>query len=98
MDVVRTSAETQERRKRELEDIQKRNTYRIAHGLKEANSQGMGAWTYKDSVDTGERSTAPDGIAGMASDESKASHRSRNKVYVDWEGNKRPVKKWLGIW
>ena len=24
--------------------------------------------------------------------------RKDGAVYVDWEGNRKPIKKWLGIW
>ncbi len=108
MDVARTTAETQERRKRDLEDVQKRNTYRRAHGLVEENAQGMGGWKAKGDVETGHPPLGPDGVARRPSsaevavlgDDSaiQTSDSSRERALVDWEDSKRPVKKWLGIW
>ena len=39
------SAETAERRKRKVEDVEKRAEYRKAHGLE---GEGLGGWTAKD--------------------------------------------------
>lgn len=41
MHVAHTSAETAERRKRNLEEVQKRKAYRVAHGLEPPDVQGM---------------------------------------------------------
>ena len=105
MDVARTTAETQERRRRDLEDVQKRNTYRRAHGLVEENSQGMGGWKVMGDVESG---TPPLGPAGVPSSTEEAVPSDGNvgqtggsikeRPLVDWAGPKRPVKKWLGIW
>ena len=42
------SAETAERRKRKVEDVQKRSEYRKKHGLE---TEGVGGWTAKTDVD-----------------------------------------------
>ena len=108
MDVNRTTTETQERRKRDIEDVQKRSTYRRAHGLEDENSQGLGGWTAKSDEETLGSSLRVDGAvrppvsratSGSAeNDDRSTSGGSKEAVYVDWEGKKRPVKKWLGIW
>ena len=108
MDVARTTAETQERRKRDLEDVQKRSTYRRAHGLAEESSQGMGGWNFKGDVESGAPLLGPDGVpkgpssteAAVLSDGSaiQTSGSSKERPLEDWRGPKRPVKKWLGIW
>ena len=108
MDVARTTAETQERRKRDLEDVQKRNTYKRAHGLLEENSQGMGGWKAKGDVETSQPPLGPFGVAMRPSSAEvsvlgdgsaiETSGSSKERALVDWEGSKRPVKKWLGIW
>ena len=108
MDIARTTAETQERRKRDLEDVQKRNTYRRAHGLVEENSQGMGGWKVKGDIESGTPPLEPDGDpTGPSSTEEAVlgdgsaidpSGSSKERPLADWRGPKRPVKKWLGIW
>ena len=81
MHVEHTSAETAERRKRKLEEVQKRKAYRIAHGLEKADAQGM-------RLDDPEAArVAIQGRDGQGS-----------ATYTDFEGKKRPIKKWLGIW
>ncbi|EON67392.1 hypothetical protein W97_06645 [Coniosporium apollinis CBS 100218] len=73
------TAETQERRRRKVEDVQKRAEYRKAHGLE--GEQGLGGWTAK---------TEGEGMGPALADD--------RDTYTDFEGKKRPVKKWLGIW
>ena len=108
MDVNRTTVETQERRKRDIEDVQKRSTYRRAHGLEDENSQGLGGWTAKSDEETLGPSLGVDGAVGppvsratsgsAENDNKSTSSGSKEAVYVDWEDKKTPVKKWLGIW
>lgn len=108
MDVARTTAETQERRKRDLEDVQKRNTYRKAHGIAEESSQGMGGWNVKGDVESGTPPPEPDGAPqGPSNTESpvlsdgnavETSGSSKERPLTDWRGPKKPVKKWFGIW
>ncbi|KAE8145448.1 hypothetical protein BDV25DRAFT_144651 [Aspergillus avenaceus] len=82
MHVQHTSLETREKRHRRVEDADKRRQYRIAHGLEEPEE--------------------PKGAeAEVVDDQSPVADESASKVsseYVDWEGKKKPVKKWLGIW
>lgn len=108
MDVARTTAETQERRKGDLEDVQKRNTYRKAHGIAEENSQGMGGWKVRGDVESGAPPLEPDGVPkGPSSTEEailsdgsviETSGSSKERPLSDWRGPKKPVKKWFGIW
>jgi hypothetical protein len=45
LDSERTTAETMERRKRKVEDVQKRAAYRKAHGME--MDESFGGWTAK---------------------------------------------------
>ena len=108
MDVARTTAETQERRKRDLEDVQKRNTYRKAHGMAEENSQGMGGWLNKGDVESSAPQLEIDGIPKRPSSTEEAVlsdgsviepiGSSKERPLADWRGPKKPIKKWFGIW
>ena len=111
MDVARTSAETAEKRKRNVEDVQKRSTYRRAHGLEDGNSQGLGGWTARSNEDSlgpalkvDAAVGSPTGVeANYSSDDEPESEAGggdpKEGPYSNyWEGRRRPVKKWLGIW
>jgi len=109
MDVARTSAETAERRKRGVEDVQKRSTYRRAHGLESEDSQGLGGWAARsDEVALGPslKNDGPIPRRPMYAVASKPAENhlaatggdTKESAYVDSEGRKKPVKKWLGIW
>ena len=116
LNTAHTSAETAERRKRKVDDVQKRAQYRKAHGLDK--NEGWGGWTAKgddeeaspvkgDGVNTSSVAKV-DGAIGkevgseqaIASTESIASAEAAvdDGTYVDWEGRRRRVKKWFGIW
>ena len=108
MHVARTSAETAEKRKSNIEDVQKRNTYRKAHGLETEDGQGLGVWKAQVeregqgavpnvNVTTATDLTTPSANTSQASISTNRSD-DRLDAYADWEGKKRPVKKWLGIW
>ncbi|GFF50951.1 hypothetical protein IFM58399_08941 [Aspergillus lentulus] len=83
MHVQHNSMETREKRLKRVEDAEKRRQYRIAHGLEEPDEKT-------------ERPTAEvvDDQSPVAVDAPAVGAEE----YVDWEGKKRPVKKWLGIW
>ena len=109
MDVARTSAETAEKRKKDVEDVQKRSTYRRAHGLESDDSQGLGGWTARSDEEVSSPSLRVDGpiirkpaldIPNEHSESSTVTPHDDHKdsLYLDWEGKKKPVKKWLGIW
>jgi hypothetical protein len=80
------TAETQERRRRRVEDVQKRGQYRKKHGLEH---EGFGGWTAKtDGEDLGP--AVPTGAlvaAGNGEEMEEQVQRPRKQV-----------KKWLGIW
>ncbi|MCJ1288601.1 hypothetical protein MMC34_000129 [Xylographa carneopallida] len=104
MHTAHISAVTAERRKKKVEDVQKRAQYRKAHGLDQG--EGLGQWTAKADAEMlgpslktdraiGVEVGAGNGIGlGKAADENVA----HDNVYVDWEGKKKPIKKWFGIW
>ncbi len=109
MHAARTSVETAERRKRGVEDVQKRSTYRRAHGLESEDSQGLGGWTARSDDETLGPSLTVEGpisrrpinaVAGESaeSDPAATGGKITEAAYGDREGRKKPVKKWLGIW
>ena len=101
------SATTSERRKQSVEDVRKRSEYRKAHGLEK---EGLfGSWTARTDEETmGAGMREGGGAALVAASEPEPSPiRADEQVlatpgaqgdFVDFEGKKRPVKKWLGIW
>ncbi|PYH75465.1 hypothetical protein BO82DRAFT_360010 [Aspergillus uvarum CBS 121591] len=85
MHVEHSSQQTREKRRQRVEDAEKRRQYRIAHGLEEAPEAAEGA-------------AAAAAAAEAVDDQSPIAREAADGTYVDWEGQKRPVKKWLGIW
>lgn len=109
LDVAKTSAETAEKRRRGVDDVQKRSTYRKAHGLEVENAQGLGGWTAKSEGEVmGPGARVEDGAVGRAVEgvgmERDGGARVGGgdgrdlSIYSDWEGKKKPVRKWFGIW
>lgn len=104
MEAAKISAETAERRRRGVEDVQKRSTYRIAHGLEDENSQGMGGWTAKSDEETlgsGAKARAvgrPVGVEPGQEVETTGVVRDEERSEALYDNRKKPVKKWLGIW
>ncbi|MCJ1476510.1 hypothetical protein MMC13_005176 [Lambiella insularis] len=104
MHTAHIAAITAEKRKKKVDDVQKRAQYRKAHGLD--TDQGLGGWTAKG--DEGSLGQVPktDGAVGMeaasvtAAGTGEGNHSSGAKedTYVNWEGKKKPIKRWLGIW
>ncbi|KAL8952155.1 MAG: hypothetical protein Q9222_001909 [Ikaeria aurantiellina] len=107
------SAETAERRKKKVEDVQKRSRYRRAHGLE--NEQGIGGWTAKSNAESLGPAVPTQALASentMPAPENMANESVDGKMdqavdrqggtepstFLDFEGKKRPVKRWLGIW
>ncbi|CAL3972548.1 unnamed protein product [Diplocarpon coronariae] len=78
------TAETMERRKRKVEDVAKRAAYRKAHGLDQDDS--FGGWTAK----TDEQILGP----GITIGDAEGAKEGQAQVVRE----KRPLKKWLGIW
>lgn len=90
---------TREKRHRRVEDAEKRRQYRIAHGLEEPEVVAS-----RDGLDGDEQSPVAvehrgkeDGV-GLEVASASSAEDSNAASYVDWEGRRRPVKKWLGIW
>lgn len=89
LDTARTSAETAEKRKQRVDDVAKRAAYRKAHGLDQF--EGIGGWTAKtDAEMLGSGMRAGDG--SIPTDENDENHVG------DKKRERRPIKKWLGIW
>ncbi len=99
------TAQTADRRRKKVEDVQKRAEYRKAHGLDK--DEGFGGWMAKGA---GEEIGPALVVAGPRPREGRATEEGeveqmRNGgegkpegVYVDFEGKKKPIRKWLGIW
>lgn len=85
MESGRRTAETMERRKKKVEDVQKRAAYRKAHGLEKDES--FGGWTAKND----EQLLGPGIPIGDAEGGEGASTEQVAR-------EKKPLKKWLGIW
>lgn len=71
-----------EQRHRRIEDAEKRRQYRVAHGLEEPS----------------EKDQPGDDQSPVAVEAGDASVQVKEGEFVDWDGQKKPVKKWLGIW
>ncbi|MCJ1389593.1 hypothetical protein MMC18_002450 [Xylographa bjoerkii] len=104
MHTAHISAVTAERRKKKVEDVQKRAQYRKAHGLDK--DQGLGGWTAKADEEMMGPSLKTDRAAGVEVEAANGLrigsavdvNAAQDNVYVDWEGKKKPIKKWFGIW
>ncbi|MCJ1274754.1 hypothetical protein MMC21_002552 [Puttea exsequens] len=102
LEVARESAEVGKNRNKKVEDVMKRSTYRRAHGLEDENAQGLGAWTARShaessrKLDGDEQNSANTGTEIPPLEESGVNKDVPINAY--WDGNKPPVKKWLGIW
>ena len=83
------TAETMERRKRKVEDVAKRAAYRKAHGLDK--DEAFGGWTAK----TDEQILGPGIPVGGDVKEGEGQAQVQSEHVVR---EKRPLKKWFGIW
>lgn len=83
LNAAHVTAETQARRSRKVEDVEKRSEYRKAHGLDK--DEGFGGWTAK----TNDELLGPAVPVQEVNDEGQSEPVSRPKP---------PVRKWLGIW
>lgn len=84
MHVQHESMRVREQRHRRIEDAEKRRQFRVAHGLEEPNEKDV------------EKSGA--GQNGGESVDVQSPVAGEGGEFVDFEGKRRPVKKWLGIW
>ena len=104
MHVNARSVEVQAQRDRKLEDLQKRDQYRKAHGIEDSQYVfGFGRRLYKvDKKEEEEKVGDGDGDAKREptiEEKLEEQRRARREEYVDIYGRKKPVvKKWLGIW
>lgn len=96
LNTAHTTAETQDRRKQKTEDVAKRAAYRKAHGLDK--NEGFGGWTAKTDEQTplGSGISIPDVVLGKG--EETTVDRLPPTDQNEKVREKRPMKKWLGIW
>lgn len=90
MHVQHESMRVREQRHRRIEDAEKRRQFRVAHGLEEP-SEKDGEGVDRNAGETG-------GEGGSGDVQSPVAAGVGGGEFVDFEGRKRPVKKWLGIW
>ena len=98
LEVTKTSVETAEKRRRNVDDVQKRSSYRIAHGLEDENSQGLGGWMAKSDNEVLGPGLNVDGAVGRPVGVDHGQHvkkkrkmnngNSRESLNNDWEGRK----------
>lgn len=79
------TAETMERRKRKVEDVAKRAAYRKAHGMEQDES--FGGWTAKSD----DQLLGP----GIPIEDAEVGAEGQSQAAVR---EKKPLRKWLGIW
>ncbi|EGP91750.1 uncharacterized protein MYCGRDRAFT_67504 [Zymoseptoria tritici IPO323] len=113
MHVEYVSAQTAERRKNKVDDVQKRSDYRKAHGI--AQGEGIfGGWSAKsdeekvgpalatDGAVPGVDDASPRAVAAAREAQAEAENntgKEGEEVFVDFEGKKQAApKKWFGIW
>lgn len=108
MHVAYVSEQTAERRRQKVADVRKRSEYRKAHGMD--GGEGMfGGWTARSDTEVmgpglreggGEvRAPSPETTMELAkATVENVEGKAEEATYVDFEGKKRPVKKWFGIW
>lgn len=99
------SAQTAERRRKKVEDVQKRAEFRKAHGMDQG--EGFGGWTARKegerlgpALEMGAAEASPmaeERGAGAVAEERGVVADGKG-VYTDFEGRRKPVRKWLGIW
>ncbi|KAJ6010827.1 hypothetical protein N7451_002239 [Penicillium sp. IBT 35674x] len=84
MHVQHESMRVREKRHARIEDAEKRRQYRIAHGLEEPAEEE------KEQVVVDDQSPIAADVATEGA--------PKQGEYVDFEGKRKPIKKWLGIW
>jgi hypothetical protein len=105
MHVEWNSARVQAKRDKKLEDLEKRRKYRKAHGLD--HDYWFAGLGLEKEIEIGKgkehEKSEGEGKKEKEMDEVKVKGRGGEEredrgVYVDWDGKRKPVKKWLGIW
>lgn len=91
--------QTDERRRKKLEDVEKRRLYRQAHGMATMGLDSI--FTKKNTQDSSSeaeetKQVEDDNLVGQSA--FFPGEASGQPTYVDWEGKRKPVKKWFGIW
>lgn len=87
-----------EKRHKRIEDAEKRRQYRVAHGL-EAPAVADSAEAVKDDQSPIAAGAVDSSVGVVKADAGpEAESTAVPGDYRDFEGKKRPVKKWLGIW
>jgi hypothetical protein len=95
------SAETAEKRRKQIDDARKRREYLRAHGMEKEGLFGFGTIEQDEDAkkikeekriieELRRRERFAEGIDDRIVDDEAG-------VYADFEGNKKPIKKWLGI-
>lgn len=90
--------------------MQKRNAYRAAHGIRDP----QGVWGFgkrleyfadKEDMEKhsepakhSEQAVQAEDAGPIAASPVPEKPEVRRGEYVDWEGKRKPVKKWFGIW
>lgn len=98
--------QTDERRRKKLEDVEKRRLYRQAHGMGtmgldsifSRNTQVSSTEASSSEASSSEaEETKPIPDDNLVSGSAVSPGEARQPTYVDWEGKQKPVKKWFGI-
>ena len=108
MHIGYVSEQTAERRRQRVADVRKRSEYRKAHGM-DQDEGTFGGWTAKSDVEVmgpgmkeGDITPSPGPQTTMELARETVRNvegRSEDETFVDFEGNRRPMrKKWFGIW
>lgn len=91
----RVSAETEEKRQRGVADAQKRAAYRKAHGIEVGGIAGLLGMGVEDPPEQQRRSA---GVVQDAEGQVQAAAQGDAGTYTDFQGKKKHVKRWFGIW
>ena len=92
LQTAHTTVETAERRRQRVEDVSKRAEYRKAHGLDK--NDGFGGWTAKNDGQLLGPAIPLGEAEGLEAEQGKAGSPAVEQEVKQ----KRPVRKWLGIW
>lgn len=90
--------QTAEHRRQKVEDVRKRAEYRKAHGL---DKQGLFGWDVKEDdqvMGPAVREGGEGALEEVVESQVLLEGQAQEDGYKDFEGKRRPVKKWLGIW
>lgn len=104
----------QAKRRKAAEDVEKRRAYRKAHGIERLQQGPLPWFGLApEEGEEGDKSGSPDGAAEKGTQQASSSEQTggvpqpasaaadataQPEVYKDWEGRRKPVKRWLGIW